>query len=319
MEEKRPMVSVVVLTYNHEKYIKQALDSILMQKVNFNYEILIGDDASSDNTVKILKEYQNKYPNVIKLFLNKKNLGATHNAYNLLKIARGYYLASCEGDDFWTDENKLQIQVDCLNENKEFVACAHDFEIVDENNKKYKKQYLSWIKRKTIFSIYDFDGIYLPSHPNTFLRRNLIYEGKVCLEYLIETHSMIGDRTLLLLYLLMGKFITLKKVMSSYRIVRINRNSVTSKIYSDVYKSLIDDYDITKKMESIADKYGYIIKFNAIRKIIFAKAILCTFLYADKRFVRVAYKILKESKNNYKYIFYIFYYSFQKIKWRYLK
>ena len=89
MENKRPMVSVIVLTYNHEKYIKEALDSILMQKVNFDYEILIGDDASSDNTVKILKKYQNRYPNIIRLFLNKINLGGTYNAYNVLINAKG--------------------------------------------------------------------------------------------------------------------------------------------------------------------------------------------------------------------------------------
>ena len=97
MQEYRPMVSVIVLTYNHEKYIKQALDSILRQKVNFDYEILIGDDASTDNTVKVLKEYKSKFPNIIKLFLNEVNLGATRNAYNLLVNAKGKYLATCEG------------------------------------------------------------------------------------------------------------------------------------------------------------------------------------------------------------------------------
>ena len=85
-----------------------------MQKVNFKYEILVGDDCSSDDTQNVLKEYQKSNPSLFRLFLRDSNIGATKNAYELLINARGKYLATCEGDDYWTDENKLQIQVDFL-------------------------------------------------------------------------------------------------------------------------------------------------------------------------------------------------------------
>ena len=106
------MVSVIVLTYNHEKYICQALDSILMQKTNFTYEILVGDDASTDRTPNILQDYQLNYPNIFRLFLRKTNQGPTGNAYPLFFEARGKYIATCEGDDFWCTAEKLQKQVD---------------------------------------------------------------------------------------------------------------------------------------------------------------------------------------------------------------
>lgn len=91
------MVSVIVPTYNHEKYIRKALDSILMQEVPFLYEILIGDDASCDETQDILHEYQERYPDKIRLFLHKENIGATRNSYELLTNAKGRYLATLEG------------------------------------------------------------------------------------------------------------------------------------------------------------------------------------------------------------------------------
>ena len=105
--DENPCVSVTVLTYNHEKYIARALDSILMQKGAFSFEILIGDDASQDGTVKILKEYKEKYPQTIRLFLNTRNIGATKKSYQLLINAKGKYLATCEGDDYRTEPEKM--------------------------------------------------------------------------------------------------------------------------------------------------------------------------------------------------------------------
>ena len=83
------MVSVIVPTYNHERYIRQALDSVIGQQVNFSMEILIGDDASTDNTLKIITEYKSKYPDTVYVIANKTNLGASKNSYNLVKHAAG--------------------------------------------------------------------------------------------------------------------------------------------------------------------------------------------------------------------------------------
>ena len=129
-----------MLTYNHEKYIRQALDSILMQKVNFKYEIVVGDDCSQDNTQDILNSYAQKFPDKFVLLLRDHNIGATNNGFDIKRHCRGKYIANLEGDDFWIDENKLQIQVDFLETHKNCDAVAHRHQIVNDNG---DFQYLS--------------------------------------------------------------------------------------------------------------------------------------------------------------------------------
>lgn len=313
MRNNRPMVSVIMITYNHEKYIRKAIDSVLMQDVDFDYEILIGDDSSKDGTVDILMEYKQKYPNIIKLYLNEVNLGATRNAYNLLINAKGKYLASCEGDDYWSCSEKLKVQVQFLENHKEYVACCHKFVIVDESDRIYNK-FIPWIKNKNIFSIDDFKGVFLPSHPNTFLRRNFIIENKIDVKKMLEVHHMIADRTLMLMFLLKGPFYNIDKCMSCYRIVKKNRVSLTKTIYSNHYLSLICDYQITKKLEKITETYGVNIKFVEIRKILFAKAIIYYILFLKKKYFNLAYYMIKKSNKKLPYLYYIFIYIYRNIK-----
>lgn len=133
-----PKVSVLVQTYNHEDYIRECLDSILSQKVDFEYEILLGEDESNDSTREICIEYANRFPGIIRLFLhsrknNIKLMGKPTGRFNLcynLYSARGEYIALCEGDDFWTEELKLQKQVSFLEANKDFTMCFHKVSIV---------------------------------------------------------------------------------------------------------------------------------------------------------------------------------------------
>lgn len=108
------------MSYNLEKYIAEALDSILMQKVNFKYNIVVGEDCSTDNTRQILQEYASKYPDKFTLLLHKKNLGVVANFATTLKSCQGKYIALLDGDDYWTDPFKLQKQVDFLESNKDY-------------------------------------------------------------------------------------------------------------------------------------------------------------------------------------------------------
>ena len=126
-------VSVSMITYNHEKFIAQAVESVLMQKANFEYELVIGEDCSTDNTRQILLEYQKKYPDKIRLLLPEKNLGMQKNAINTLQASRGQYIAALEGDDYWTDPLKLQKQVDFLEANPDFAICFHNVAIINED------------------------------------------------------------------------------------------------------------------------------------------------------------------------------------------
>lgn len=114
------ILSVGILTYNQEKYIRQCLDSVLMQVVKFDYEIVVGDDASTDGTQNILREYASCYPEKFVLLLGDKNEGISMNYKKVLSSCRGKYVALCEGDDYWTVDDKLQKQVDFLESHQEF-------------------------------------------------------------------------------------------------------------------------------------------------------------------------------------------------------
>lgn len=119
------LVSAILITYNQEKYVAQAVESMLNQETNFKYEILVGDDCSTDNTPKILQEYNDRHPDKIKLFLRETNLGGTHNAYLLKKEAKGKYLTLLEGDDYWIGKNRLQYLVDFLEQNPKYIGIGH--------------------------------------------------------------------------------------------------------------------------------------------------------------------------------------------------
>ena len=129
------MVSVWVITYNHEKFISQALESLVNQRTNFEFNIIIGEDFSMDNTLSICKNYAMRYPGKIVLLPSDKNWGPIPNTFRTLDACKGKYIALCEGDDFWTDENKLQKQVDFLENNSEFSMCFSDALLVRENDK----------------------------------------------------------------------------------------------------------------------------------------------------------------------------------------
>ena len=98
-----PLVSVFMMTYNHEKYISEAIEGVLMQNTNFDFDIVIGEDCSTDNTRQIILDYQRKYPGKFKLLLHKENIGAMANQMAVLQACSGKYIAMCEGDDYWID------------------------------------------------------------------------------------------------------------------------------------------------------------------------------------------------------------------------
>jgi len=125
-------VSVAMITYNHESFIAQAIESALMQKTNFDFEIIIGEDCSKDKTRLIVREYAEKFPNIIKLLLHQQNIGPISNFVAAYQKCRGQYIAFLEGDDYWTDPYKLQKQSDFLDTHPDFVSCVHWTDIIDE-------------------------------------------------------------------------------------------------------------------------------------------------------------------------------------------
>lgn len=125
------LVSISVITYNQEQYIAETIDNIIAQKTSFPIEIIIGDDCSTDHTRSICIAYKEKYPDIIRLRLPKKNMGSMLNWLANIKSCQGKYIALCEGDDYWTDPYKLQKQVDFLEANPDFALCSHVSDVLD--------------------------------------------------------------------------------------------------------------------------------------------------------------------------------------------
>ncbi len=123
-----PLVSVHMITYNHESYIAQAIEGVLAQKTTFPFELVIGEDCSTDGTRRVALEYQRKHPQIIHLLPSEKNLGLMVNAYRTDKACRGKYIAYCEGDDFWQRTDKLQLQVDFLESHPEVGLVHSDYD-----------------------------------------------------------------------------------------------------------------------------------------------------------------------------------------------
>ena len=125
-------VSACIITYDHENFIEACLNGAINQEINCDYEIVIGDDCSNDRTSEICENYSKKYPNLIKYFRRKKNLGMIGNWIETINDCSGKYIALCEGDDYWTDSSKLQKQFDILERNRDYSLCLGNLECVDE-------------------------------------------------------------------------------------------------------------------------------------------------------------------------------------------
>lgn len=278
LEEYKVMVSVALIVYNHEKYLRQAIESILMQKVNFEYQIIVGEDKSTDSSREVLLEYKEKYPDKFILIFNDQNVGGTKNSYNIFQKAAGKYIACLEGDDYWIDEYKLQKQVDFLEENGEYLGVSHIIEARDLEGR-YLSRYPKSrrIVGKDVTSDLFLQGHYFSAVATVY--RN-IYLNKSCdFSILYKAHKYIGDFTLCMLLLDNGRIRILDEVMSVYRCRSIegesNYNSLRNPIqqYNDhiLLINAINEYfkykyDFTREyLERSISIFIYAIRYNEFR------------------------------------------------------
>ena len=152
--KKNILLSVIIISYKQKQYIKEAIDSVLMQKTDFKYELILSDDCSKDGTLEIMYDYQKKYPDIVKVIDRKTNLGASNNQLDAAKMAKGKYITFLEGDDYWCDENKINEQVHFLEQNEDFIAHTHVQE--GRNLKNEVQGYFPTNKEKEDFII---DGV----------------------------------------------------------------------------------------------------------------------------------------------------------------
>ncbi|MFH2142140.1 MAG: glycosyltransferase family 2 protein [Bacteroidota bacterium] len=172
--KKGILLSIGIMTYNHEKFVEKLLLSVLNQKVDFLYNIIVVDDASTDLTPEILKKIRNQFPEKINLILNKQNNGALANAKILSENNQGKYMCFLDGDDCWTCPDKLQKQITFLEENPDYTGCFHDAEIhsIDvsiSDNQIYKNQSFIGYKSYSEFNNYTSDF-----YPSDLIMRNII-------------------------------------------------------------------------------------------------------------------------------------------------
>lgn len=206
-------LTVVTTTYNQEKFIGEAIEGMIMQKTNFPFKIVISNDCSTDKTLKILEEYRKRYPKKIEIINNKKNLGAMTNFVSTLdKIKDTEYVALCDGDDFWTDENKLQKQVDFLDNNKDFNICFHKAKLFYENKEKKDE-----IIPQAAMEISTIDDLV---KENYIVANSVVYRWKFNnknLKDIFPENIVPGDYYIHLLHAEDGKIKMIDEVMSAYR------------------------------------------------------------------------------------------------------
>ncbi|WP_448863843.1 glycosyltransferase family 2 protein [Dorea sp.] len=227
------MVSVLCSTYNHERYVAHAIESFLMQKTNFAFEILIYDDASTDSTPDIIKRYAEKHPDIIKPILQSENQmskGINVNQTYQYPRAKGKYIAFCEGDDYWIDENKLQFQVEWLESHLEDVACVHKYIVVDEDEKIQNIKTFGYYEKEERYSLEDFEMKELPSQLASLVCRNIFMDSQKGYPEEFITVKIQGDIKLYLYLLAHGSVYRLPQTYSAYRfIVKKGGNSWSSR------------------------------------------------------------------------------------------
>lgn len=244
-----PLVSIICSTYNHELYIAQCLEGFLMQKTNFIFEVLVHDDASTDNTAEIISEYEHRYPQIIKPIYQKENqYSKGEDIFGKYQCARakGKYIALCEGDDYWIDPLKLQKQVDYLEQHSDYALVYTLSKIFDQDNNQIKENLFGW-EYKGYDELLAYNCI---STLTTCIRRDVI------LEYLQdvkpgEKNWLMGDYPM---WLWIGYYHKIKYFPDITSVYRVLKESAShSQTLEKNEKFILSTIDITTY---------YINKFN---------------------------------------------------------
>ena len=263
-----PLVSVKTITYNHEPYIRNCIEGVLMQKTNFKFEYIIGEDCSTDNTRAIVKEYAEKYPGIIRFIFSNENVGGKENSRRVRDACKGKYQVTCEGDDYWIDPLKLQKQVDFMEKNLDYGLVYTDYLIYSEVLKRLDdKSVYSNISPPSGNVLIDLVlKNFIPTV--TVMFRSALYKEIISERKDIKRGWLMGDYPLWLEFARISKIGFLKDVTSVYR-KNINSasnfNSYRKKfdfqlsrydcafyyckefdLPSDVYLKLQSSYNLTK-------------------------------------------------------------------------
>lgn len=246
----QPLVSIRCLTYNHAPYIRQCLDGFVMQKTNFKFEAIVHDDASTDGTADIVREYATKYPDIIKPILETENQYSKHDGslsriMNAAVASSAKYIATCEGDDYWTDPYKLQKQVDIMEANEQVVAVVTACSVADANGnivEKIRKYPVVKDNKSGMYNLHDFFRNQHQYPTLTVMYRLLSY--KQITEMFDRCKSrFLGDWILWVCLHTQGDFYFMNEVTAAYR---INPTSVTHTV--NAVERWKDDFNIRRNL-----------------------------------------------------------------------
>lgn len=247
------MVSVCCLVFNHAKYLRKCLDGFVMQQTDFDFEVLINDDASTDGSQEILREYERKYPKIIKPIYQRENQYSkgvkVSVTFNYPRI-KGKYVAYCEGDDYWSDPHKLQKQFDIMEKNPSCTMCAHKVLDINENGtlKRTTKPCRNWLKGGAYSGGEILDFLYVDYGFQTssfFIRHDIL--AKFSLYPQIRNGFDVGDLALILWCAANGNIYYIDSIMSHYRVLSVGSWSIRTKQNSAAF---------TEKRKSNAKGYA---------------------------------------------------------------
>lgn len=249
-------LTVVITTYNLEEFVEQAVQSVLMQRVNFEYKIRISDDCSTDRTVEILKGLQAKHPDKIELILNKKNLGSLKNSNRAFEGIQSEYISFLDGDDFWIGEDQLQRKIDFLDNHPEYVLCGGNTTILYSNGQ--SKKFID-MSADSVYEFRDYLCGRVPYvHTSSLVLRNCIYKDGMPQVYYdvedtFENCAVRGEEFRFITHLEKGRMMVFADIVSCYRIhekgiwqgaseaKRIIEAAVTKNFYDKYYTDLGED------------------------------------------------------------------------------
>lgn len=279
-------VSIICVTYNQEKYIRKTLDSFLMQETDFDYEIIVHDDASTDETKKIIEDYIRKYPEKIKAIFEKENIYSQDKSVFAVTVkeAKGEYIAVCDGDDFWTNKYKLQKQYDVLEKYKNCSCCVHKVATCDEEEhvlEKVKPSSKYGLNKDTLLTQDEFAKLLFskastkcPFQTSSYFFRKSVLDNADNFNWSIERRKYV-DANKLKIFLLTGDIFYINEIMSTYRIWAINSLSYKSKTNSDylgfeMYNLIKEDLEFDKYTNY---KYHEYINVEFYRYLLFSNEI----------------------------------------------
>ena len=248
-------VSIVMLAYNHERFIEKALNGVLLQDISCDYELIIGEDHSTDGTRSVIEAYRNKFGSRLKPLYRKRNRGMVRNMLDCLEHCTGEYIAFLEGDDFWTDPLKLKKQVQFLEEHPEYVAAAHNWNIVSVKEDFIKKGF----ENETVqeYQIDDLGKFSLPAQTSTLMMRNIYQDiKKKYLKKIIWYLWIPMDRIAAFLFTHSGKVIIFPETMSCYRYyIEENGSNWSSKYEIEAKQNYLYFFAVALGMESMAKRF----------------------------------------------------------------